>query len=34
LQTRQAIKNFQRAAKLPADGHPTPELLEILGKNE
>lgn len=31
-QTRQAIKSFQRTAKLPADGHPTPELLEILGK--
>ena len=34
LQTRQAIKEFQRTAELPADGHPTPELLEILGKNE
>jgi membrane-bound lytic murein transglycosylase B len=33
-QTRQAIKEFQRVAKLPADGHPTPELLEELGKNE
>jgi len=33
-QTRQAIKEFQRTAKLPADGHPTPELLEILEKNE
>jgi len=33
-QTHQAIKEFQRTAKLPADGHPTPELLEILGKNE
>ena len=33
-QTRQAIKEFQRTAKLPADGYPTPELLEILGKNE
>jgi membrane-bound lytic murein transglycosylase B len=33
-QTRQAIKEFQRMAKLPADGHPTPELLEELGKNE
>ena len=33
-QTRQAVKEFQRTAKLPADGHPTPELLEILGKNE
>jgi membrane-bound lytic murein transglycosylase B len=32
-QTRRAIKEFQRTAKLPADGHPTPELLEILGKN-
>jgi len=31
-QTRQAIKEFQRTAKLPADGHPTPELLEMLGK--
>ncbi len=31
-QTRQAIKEFQRTAKMPADGHPTPELLEILGK--
>ncbi len=31
-QTRQAIKEFQRTAKLPADGHPTPELLETLGK--
>jgi len=31
-QTRQAIKDFQRTAKLPADGHPTPELLEVLGK--
>ncbi len=31
-QTRQAIKEFQRTAKLPADGHPTPELLEVLGK--
>jgi len=31
-QTRQAVKEFQRTAKLPADGHPTPELLEILGK--
>jgi membrane-bound lytic murein transglycosylase B len=31
-QTRQAIKEFQRTAKLPADGHPTPELLEALGK--
>ena len=34
LQTRQAIKEFQRTAELPADGHPTPELLEILGKNK
>jgi len=33
-QTRQSIKKFQRAAKLPADGHPTPELLETLGKNK
>jgi membrane-bound lytic murein transglycosylase B len=33
-QTRQAIKEFQRTAKLPADGHPSPELLEELGKNE
>jgi membrane-bound lytic murein transglycosylase B len=33
-QTRQAIKQFQRTARLPADGHPTPELLEILGKND
>jgi membrane-bound lytic murein transglycosylase B len=33
-QTRLAIKEFQRGAKLPADGYPTPELLEILGKNE
>jgi membrane-bound lytic murein transglycosylase B len=33
-QTRQAIKEFQRTARLPADGHPTPELLEELGKNE
>jgi membrane-bound lytic murein transglycosylase B len=33
-QTHQAIKDFQRATKLPADGHPTPELLDILGKNE
>lgn len=31
-QTRQAIKEFQRTAKLPADGHPTPDLLEMLGK--
>jgi membrane-bound lytic murein transglycosylase B len=31
-QTRQAIKEFQRTAKLPADGHPTPELLESLEK--
>jgi membrane-bound lytic murein transglycosylase B len=31
-QTRQAIKEFQRTAKMPADGYPTPELLEILGK--
>jgi len=31
-QTRQAIKEFQRTAKLPADGHPSPELLEVLGK--
>ena len=31
-QTRQAIKKFQRTAKLPADGYPTPELLEVLGK--
>jgi len=31
-QTRQAIKEFQRTAKLPADGYPTPELLEMLGK--
>ena len=31
-QTRKAIKEFQRTAKLPADGYPTPELLEILGK--
>jgi len=31
-QTRWAIKKFQRTAKLPADGYPTPELLEILGK--
>ena len=31
-QTRQAIKNFQRTVKLPADGYPTPELLEALGK--
>ncbi len=34
LQTRKAIKEFQRTAELPADGHPTPELLETLGKNE
>jgi membrane-bound lytic murein transglycosylase B len=33
-QTRRAIKEFQRTAKLPADGYPTPELLEILGKSE
>ena len=33
-QTRKAIKEFQRTAKLPADGYPTPKLLEILGKNE
>lgn len=31
-QTRRAIKKFQGTAKLPADGYPTPELLEILGK--
>ncbi len=31
-QTRRAIKEFQRTAKLPADGHPSPELLEVLGK--
>lgn len=31
-QTRQAIKQFQRTARLPADGYPTPELLEVLGK--
>jgi membrane-bound lytic murein transglycosylase B len=31
-QTRQAVKEFQRTAKLPADGYPTPELLEVLGK--
>ena len=31
-QTRQAIKKFQRTAKLPADGYPSPELLEMLGK--
>jgi membrane-bound lytic murein transglycosylase B len=31
-QTRQAVKEFQRTAKLPPDGHPTPELLEALGK--
>jgi len=31
-QTRQAIKEFQRTAQLPADGYPTPELLEVLGK--
>jgi membrane-bound lytic murein transglycosylase B len=31
-QTRRAIKEFQRSAKLPADGHPTHELLEVLGK--
>jgi membrane-bound lytic murein transglycosylase B len=31
-QTRRAIKKFQRTAKLPADGHPSPELLEVLGK--
>jgi membrane-bound lytic murein transglycosylase B len=31
-QTRQAIKEFQRTAKLPADGYPSPELLEVLGK--
>ena len=31
-QTRQAIKEFQRTAKLPADGYPTLELLEVLGK--
>ncbi|MBE9519694.1 MAG: lytic murein transglycosylase [Proteobacteria bacterium] len=30
--TRQAIKEFQRTAKLPADGYPTPALLEVLGK--
>jgi membrane-bound lytic murein transglycosylase B len=30
--TRQAIKEFQRTTKLPADGYPTPELLEVLGK--
>jgi membrane-bound lytic murein transglycosylase B len=33
-QTRQAIKEFQRTTKLPADGHPTTQLLEILKKNE
>ncbi len=33
-QTRQAIKKFQRTAKLPADGYPSPELLETLGRNE
>ena len=33
-QTRQAVKEFQRTTKLPADGHPTPNLLEILEKNE
>ncbi|MFC1844993.1 lytic murein transglycosylase, partial [Thermodesulfobacteriota bacterium] len=31
-QTRQAVKEFQHTAKLPADGYPTPELLEVLGK--
>lgn len=31
-QTRRAIKEFQRTAKLPADGYPSPELLEVLGK--
>ncbi len=31
-QTREAIKEFQRTAKLPADGHPSPELLEVLGE--
>jgi membrane-bound lytic murein transglycosylase B len=31
-QTRRAIKEFQRLAKLPADGYPTLELLEVLGK--
>ena len=31
-QTRQAIKEFQRTTRMPADGHPTPELLEVLGK--
>ena len=34
LQTRQAIKKFQFIAKLPADGYPTPELLELLRNNE
>ncbi|MGW8161646.1 MAG: lytic murein transglycosylase [Desulfobulbales bacterium] len=29
-QTRRAIKEFQRTAKLPTDGYPTPELLEAL----
>jgi membrane-bound lytic murein transglycosylase B len=33
-QTRRAIKEFQRTARLPADGYPTPELLEILGKSK
>jgi len=32
LQTRQAIKKFQFIVKLPADGYPTPELLEVLRK--
>ena len=31
-QTRLAIRQFQRTARLPADGYPTPELLEVLGK--
>jgi membrane-bound lytic murein transglycosylase B len=33
-QTRHAIKEFQRTAKLPADGFPSPGLLEVLGKND
>ncbi len=30
-QTRQAIKDFQRQAGLPIDGHPSPELIEQIG---
>jgi peptidoglycan hydrolase-like protein with peptidoglycan-binding domain len=32
LKTRQAIKSFQRLAKMPPDGYPTLGLIEALSK--